>query len=46
MLCNLIYQAPDYADGHIPRTVNIPLGAEGGVDLRVEDGNFAIWVSL
>ena len=39
-------QAPDYAAKHIPGTVNIPLGAEGGVNLSVEDGNFSIWVRL
>lgn len=43
---SLPYQAPDYAAGHILGTVNIPLGAEGGVNLSVEDGNFAIWVSF
>lgn len=40
------FQAPEYAARHIPGTVNIPLGAEGGVNLSVEDGNFCIWVSL
>lgn len=42
----IICQAPAYAAKHIPGTVNIPLGAEGGVNLSVEDGNFSIWVGI
>jgi rhodanese-related sulfurtransferase len=37
-------EAVDYASGHIPRSLNFPLGDSGGELLRREDGTFAIWV--
>uniref|UniRef100_A0A6A7FUH6 Beta-lactamase domain-containing protein n=1 Tax=Hirondellea gigas TaxID=1518452 RepID=A0A6A7FUH6_9CRUS len=37
-------EAVDFASGHIPRSLNFPLGDSSGELLRREDGTFAIWV--
>lgn len=37
-------EASDYADSHIPMSLNFPLGNSRGESLRPEDGNFAIWI--
>ena len=38
-------QATVYNRGHINGAWNFPLGTEGGAVVKVEDGNFSMWVS-
>lgn len=36
--------AVEFCKGHIPGSMNFPLGAAGGTILELEDGNFAMWI--
>lgn len=36
--------AVEFCKGHIPGSMNFPLGAAGGAIVGHEDGNFAIWI--
>lgn len=36
--------AVDFANSFIPKSINCPIGSEGGVIVGPEDGNFSIWV--
>lgn len=36
--------ATEFCRGHVPNSLNFPLGGEGGAIVGPEDGNFAMWV--
>ena len=40
----LCLQACEFAGAFIPKSLNCPIGSEGGVIVGPEDGNFSIWV--
>lgn len=41
----MLLQASVYNQGHISGAWNFPLGTVGGAVVKVEDGNFSMWVS-